>query len=99
MADLSENMNMEALVGVIMGILFTILISLILLLMKRNKKSEKVFGTYRGCTIRLTSIADFFSFKSLYFKRQWMWIMIIQVLHIIQNYSRLNLSRVCLNSV
>ena len=45
MADLSENMNMEALVGVIMGILFTILISLILLLMKRNKKSEKVFGT------------------------------------------------------
>ena len=39
-------MNMEALVGVIMGILFTILISLILLLMKRNKKSEKVFGKY-----------------------------------------------------
>ena len=52
MADLSEKMNVEALVGVIMGILFTILISLILLLMKRNKKSEKVFGTYRGSMIR-----------------------------------------------
>ena len=62
MADLSDKMNMEALVGVIMGILFTILISLILLLMKRNKKSEKVFGTYAKSTVfaikRLSATMD-----------------------------------------